>query len=44
MRNEPQSLTDNLYEHPAMMPGPDTDESHGGEDVPIYAIGMYSHT
>ena len=24
---------------PAMMPGPDSSESHGGEDVSVYAIG-----
>ena len=27
------------YLQPAMMPGPENDETHGGEDVAIYAIG-----
>ncbi len=26
-----------------MMPGPEQDESHGGEDVPIYSVGPMSH-
>ncbi len=25
--------------NPAMVPGPEGYETHGGEDVPIYAIG-----
>jgi hypothetical protein len=27
------------FQQPAMMPGPDKSESHGGEDVAIYATG-----
>lgn len=28
---------------PAMMPGPDSSESHGGEDVSVYATGPMAH-
>ena len=28
------------FKQPAMMPGPDSSESHGGEDVSVYATGM----
>ena len=27
------------FTHPSMMPGPDVSESHGGEDVSVYATG-----
>ena len=27
------------FTHPSMMPGPDVSESHGGEDVAVYATG-----
>ncbi len=34
-----QDFSDLDFLQPAMMPGPDGSETHGGEDVPIYAVG-----
>ena len=31
------------FTHPSMMPGPDVSESHGGEDVSVYATGTNIH-
>ncbi len=39
MRYESKSTEDVTYQHPAMFPGPENYESHGGEDVGIFAIG-----
>ncbi len=35
-----QDFEDKDFLNPAMMPGPEKEESHGGEDVAIYAIGI----
>ncbi len=38
-----EAIEDVNFLHPAMTPGPDNSETHGGEDVGIYATGPMAH-